>query len=82
MGLSDRKIFPQTTYAWRQAWKDHIEHFVPAQAKNHEDQRMEWIKAQNTTAGQIIIIFIQHEFVKDESEYTCELIVGANFILQ
>ncbi len=34
-------------YAWRQAQKDHPEHFIPKQAKSHEDLRAEWLTAQN-----------------------------------
>ncbi len=33
-------------YAWRRAQKDHPEHFVPEQAKNHKDRNAEWLTVQ------------------------------------
>ncbi len=34
-------------HAWRRARASHPEHFVPSQAKDHEDCQAEWLTMQN-----------------------------------
>ena len=59
---------------WGKARTQHPELFVPCQAKNHEDQRTEWLTAQNINDwfDNHKTYLIKHSFVVDRPGYICK----------
>ena len=61
-------------YAWRRTCNNHPELFVPAQAKNHEDRRAEWLTSQNINdwLDNHKKFLIDKGYVCDAPGYICE----------
>ncbi len=57
-----------TWYARRQACEEYPELFIPANAKGHEDQRSQWLTAQNSInlCDQAKQYLIDHDSVIDK----------------
>ncbi len=74
-----------TNNAWKRAHADYPEHFVPSQAKDHEDRWAEWLTTQNINdwidSNKKYIIDI--DFVKNESGFICKLsmLISLSFLL-
>ncbi len=64
-------------YAWRQTRSKLPELFIPAKAKAHEDQRMEWLTARNINDWMdgAKAYLVKHDFVIDIPGYICEYFI-------